>query len=159
MTITGLKLSPTGGTRYSVTLTRGDPGSGANKSFTEEAKEAVDALNNVHYEANQARGMLKSLEDQILELKTRIAELESEIASRDRAMSQLQAENAESNSKFSSMKKENDITTDKLNDMARKNCSCEEGRKALNAQIVDLNATIKVRTHLSSARMSCDVHI
>jgi len=159
VTITGLKLSPTGGTRYSVTLTRGDPGSGANKSFTEEAKEAVDALNNVHYEANQARGMLKSLEDQILELKTRIAELESEIASRDRAMSQLQAENAESNSKFSSMKKENDITTDKLNDMARKNCSCEEGRKALNAQIVDLNATIKVRTHLSSARMSCDVHI
>ena len=148
VTLNGLKLSPTGGERYSVTLTRGNPGSGAKRSFAEEAKEAIDALNNVHQEAHQARAMQKSLEDQILELETRISKLNKVIESRDLAMSQLQAEITGSKSKLQSFEREKGMTAVMLNEMKEKHCSCEEGKKTLNSQIADLNLTIKVRIPL-----------
>lgn len=144
VTITGLKLKPTGGERYSVKLMRGDPGSGVAKLFAEEATEAIDSLNNVHHEANKVRTMCKTLEDQVSELKARISELGSEMSLRDTTVSQLKADINLLKSKLAASDRDKGITQEMLAEVKDKHCSCEEGRKDLNKSIDELTATIKV---------------
>ena len=144
VTITGLKLKPTGGERYSVKLMRGDPGSGVAKPFAEEAKEAIDSLNNVHHEANKARTMCKTLEDQVSELTARISQLDSVVSSRDNTVSQLNAEIELCKSKLATSDREKGVAQEVLADVKDKHCSCEEGRKDLNKTVDGLTATIKV---------------
>jgi len=144
VTITCLKLSPTGGQRCSVQLMRGDPGTGANKPFTELAKEAIDALESVHHEADQVKTKCKILEEQISDLRTRIVELESIVGSREHSVSQLQAEIAATKSIAAAFERDKGIAMDMLKDLKEKHCTCEDGRKALHLQIADLSATVQV---------------
>jgi len=142
VTITGLKVSPTGGERYSVKLMRGN--SGAVKPFADEALEAIDALKAVHYGAEKFRDVCKNLQDQVSELKARISELESAVSSRDVKMSQLNKELDMCNAKLASSDKENRITQKMLDTVKEEKRTCEEGHKELNKTIAELRETMKV---------------
>jgi chromosome segregation ATPase len=144
VTITFLKLSPTGGQRCSVQLMRGDHGTVGNKPFTELAKEAIDALETVHHEADRAKMKCKTLEDEISDLKTRIVELESIVESREHSVSQLQAEISATKSIAAAFERDKGIAMEMLKDLKEIHCNCEEGRKALNLQIADLTTTVQV---------------
>lgn len=125
-----------------MTLVRGDAGTG--KPFAEVAKEAIDALNNVHYEATTANAVCKTLEDQVAQLKAAIAELQSVAAARDRTVSLLQAEIDAMNAKLAASERDRGVTQNMLTEMNDKHCSCEDGRKQLNSSIAELQATIQV---------------
>ena len=106
------------------------------KLFVEEAKEAMDALSALQYEASKALSSRETLEERILELETKIGV-------RDRTVAELQAELESLKRKLASSEREEGDAKAMLLQVREKNCTCEENRTELNETISRLNGNIR----------------
>ena len=106
------------------------------KLFVEEAKEAMDALSAIQYEASKALSSRKTLEELVLELETKVGVC-------DLAVAELQAEVESLKRKLASSEREKGDATAMLLQIRERNCTCEENRTELNETISRLNGNIR----------------
>ena len=133
VTIAALRSSPAGGTRYSVTLLRGDQRA-SKKAFSDEAKEGMV----VYHEANTAKAMRKTLEDKVADLNAALAELHAAVASCDCVALHLHAEMDMLQATVGASERELRATQDSLDEMMNKHSRCEKGRTQLNSTVKEL---------------------